>query len=669
MTKGQAVTPSTWVLVCTHPDYQESSLDFAELGVGAGEAPPSGAKIHNWLGGFSGRPGLLNDLMPAITVSYRDRPLISCQNLKGALRAFWRFLDTYEEWQRDNGRPIPRIDRLHHISGAILDLFSQPGPENRWKQANDTRAAQLRALILDAVHLHGLPELNMSTLARRRGSPRDTPTDEEGLSLIRYLRGEVAGIFRRWQRADALAATGRDLITLLAGRSGRVPRELAATEADAHATYRALIQRVGHPLPHVKQLLHALQLGTEGNHQIPMWWPRYSGLNLPPGRSEGDRVSWMDCSSGLYPNSADIATCVLLCLARSAWNPSTLLNLDIEDWHATYDKDHAWIYAPKDRVRGVLQHTISSTHHPTNIYHIIRRLIQRNDSLRHWVRGNKDSVLQPEIALRTPWLGTSNKPADLLFVADPRRATTLNNWLTRHITNHNEWPGRKTNVRAMTCGDFRDIAAAIMYRESRYSTWTLMLMLGHKNMSTTRIYGYRHSTRQESHKLVAQVLDNTLQQIGDTRSWDSVLTRAKIEGVQVTADGVQRLNDYRRSRTYSGAICQRPLEPPISIDPNHPRDGMTPCIQGHLCVARKCPHATVLNDSLSDICKTVAELEWRQAHTGLVRFATGSEERDLHYLQQTIKQWPEQDAERYLLIWRARIERGEHRPLLYGGRH
>ncbi len=94
VTKGQAVTPSTWVLVCTHPDYQESSLDFAELGVGAGEAPPSGAKIHNWLGGFSGRPGLLNDLMPAITVSYRDRPLISCQNLKGALRAFWRFLDT-----------------------------------------------------------------------------------------------------------------------------------------------------------------------------------------------------------------------------------------------------------------------------------------------------------------------------------------------------------------------------------------------------------------------------------------------------------------------------------------------------------------------------------------------------------------------------------------------
>ena len=200
--------------------------------------------------------------------------------------------------------------------------------------------------------------------------------------------------------------------------------------------------------------------------------------------------------------------------------------------------------------------------------------------------------------------------------------------------------------------------------------WVLMVMLGHQNMATTRAYGFRHVSRQESHRLVAKVVDDALQQIETKHAWDPTLTRASVEGIEVTAAGLERLEEHRRQRrTYGGAICTDPCNPPPSIDPTHPRDGRSPCVQGHLCVSRACPRAVVLNDSLTDIAKTVAELEWKRAHTGIVRFAIGSEEQDLAYLQKTLEQWDYKKVEEHLALWRDRIERGEHVPLMFGGQH
>ena len=602
--------------------------------------------------------------MPTITAIWSVRTPPSIATFKGALRAFWRFLDSYEAWMHESGQEVPRVRRLHQITGAILEMLSQPGPDGRWKALTDTRANTFRALIAEAIHQHGIPALHVSALPSRQAIPKETPTEEEGLSLIRHLRGEVSVIFRRWQRADQLARGGRDLVAVYVENGYQMPAGFIAVEADAHATYRALIARTGHVLPKVSDLPFAFAGKT-----VPPWWPTYEGDRIPPNRKPGDRVTWFDCIDGLYPTSQDIATLALLCLARSAWNPATLLNLNIKDWKSTYDQDHAWIFSRKERANGLLQHTISSMSHPTGIYQIITRLLERNAPLRTWLSAHRDSYTKTDIALRSPWFGSSDLPGDLFFVADPRSTAILNRCLVSHIAKHNQDPKGKVHVRHMSSGDFRDVAAAIMFRESRYSMWMLMLLLGHRSMATTRAYGYRHASRQESHRLVAAVVEDSLNQIVQTGSWDPTLTRARMEGVPVTPEALNRLNEYRKNRTYSGAVCTNPFKPPVSIDPTHPNDGQTRCAQGHLCVARACPQSIVLNDSLSDVCKTAAELEWRQSHTGIVRFATGSEQDDLLYLRETMKQWPKEDVDNHLSLWRVRIERGEHKPLLFGGQH
>lgn len=669
MTDGAKTKKEDWVLRCAHPDYPNAERDFSEFVIGAGTEATSPSSRHKWLGPFSGRPGLLYDLFPTMVRRYGDLPPSRLSMLASCMRAFWRFLDKYEAWLQANQQSVPRIDRLHQITGAVLELWWQPGPSAGWDAVPLTMGRTFRALIVDAIYERGLDTPIISVLPGRYVSRKDTPTEDEALSLIRFLRYEVASIFKRWVRADRLALEGRDLIEILHDNGNKWPNDQVATEADAHATYRSLIQRIGNPLPTALDLQIALNPGGSKRRQTPIWWPRYCENESSAGAVQRGTVSWSDCTAGLYPTSQDVSICALLCLARSAWNPATLLSLDVNNWHSQYDDENSWIYAPKMRAGGALQHSVSPIKSSTGMYAILSKLIDRTRSLREWISSHPDSFRQSSLALRSPWIGSSNKPSDFAFVLDPRNSATMNGWLKILIARHNANPSRSAKVRHLTASDFRDIAAAVMYRRSHYSMWVIKLMLGHKDLATTSAYGYRQANRNESHELVAQVFNKTFEQIQHTRTWRASLTRAHVENVEVTSEDMDRLNAYRERRTYSGAICMNPRQPPPSIDPTHPQDGRSRCAQGHLCIARACPQSVVLEDSLSDICKSVVELEWKQRHLGLVRFSVGSEERDLSFLRRTLEQWPMDEVRAHMEMWRSRIANGEHRPLLFAGVH
>ena len=253
-------------------------------------------------------------------------------------------------------------------------------------------------------------------------------------------------------------------------------------------------------------------------------------------------------------------------------------------------------------------------------------------------------------------------------MADREGDQTLNNWLRTCIAEHNRQPGA-IQVRSMTCSDFRDLAAAVMFRDSRYSLFVKQLVLDHTSQRSTIAYGYRHSSRQDSHKKVKAVVEDVLDQSRSSGNWDPVLTRAKIEGVHVASDALNRLVNYRESRTYSGARCSDPVKPPASIDPGNPHDGRTLCAQGHLCVARNCPNGVVLKDSLDAICRSVAEFEWRQGKVGAVRWENSSASGDLGSLRKALTSWPENEVRSRIEQWRLLILTGKHVPLQFGGKH
>ncbi len=656
-TKGD--TSHEWIITSLHPDYRGMQIDVSDLALGKLESDN-----HKWAGPYTGRPGLLRDLLPAIRVSHSHlTPYRITAVCNGAVRAFWRYLDRYEEWREKNGVQL-RIDSLAQLAASVVEPWALPGPSGAWKPAHPTYQSEIRRLIVGAVELAGGRSMLFAPLAQRKATPKDTATEEEGLRIIRHLRQEVSKIFAEWRRADVLAKQGRDLLDIATANGGTLPKGFETTEADAHATFRAFVKRVGSPTASVRDF-NKFTINPE-RKSLPLWWPRHAISCDVRGTKRGGIVSWNECQSGAYPTTVEVTTIALLALARTGWNPSTLLALDYENWCAAYDEDHYWLHAVKERSGGARQYSISRRHQVTGTYQIVTRLIARGLPLRQAALSDPSRLGLLQSELSSPWLGL-NQTFNRLFVANAEKSGSLSRAMAIHVENVNKKLSDEERVRAVTPSDFRDIAAAVMYRDSRYNAWILMVMLGHKNISTTRAYGFRHSARQESHTQVASVVSDVFEQVRHSKKWDPALTRAKIEGITVSDDALARLDDYREVRTYAGALCRNPYEPPSSIDPSHPKDGAARCIQGHLCVARACPNAIVLNDSLSDICKMLAELEAKRLMLGVVRFATGSEQADMEYLRRTLEQWPEESVQQNLAYWRSRISEGTHYPLMFAG--
>jgi len=624
---------------------------------------------YKWGGGFRGRPGLLEDLIPTIRAKHaKDNPNFF-QGTLLHMRTLFRFLDAYERVLDGKGVEYQSVERLHQLTGAHLDMMSKPGPDEAWVAAGYSQARGARTLILDAIHNHDLPDVHASTLLRWSRLKRvDPPTQEEVASLIRFLRSEVLAIFVRWRRADRLASAGRNLLDVAKRRDGAFVSDIPPpTEADAHATYRALIERTGHPFPNSSMLRQAM--GHDVAHaRLPRWWPHYTDGDAMEGRRSGDLVTFEDLAMGLYPNASDVNLCSLLCLGRSAWNPSTLFSIDVNNWHSQYDEEATWVFAPKGRSSGAYQYTVSRTGERTSVFAVISALIERTAALRTWLSSNRTAHPTPDIALRSPWFGVIGSRS-LLFVVEPGVQHHLNRHLKNAIARHNESPSSKMQVRSMSSGDFRDVAAAWVYRNSRYSMWVTMILLGHKHPSTTRIYLDTRAARQESHLLVKSVMDDVFEQIDTTQHWDPTFTRAKVEGVEMPPAAVARLHAYRSQRTYDGSICSDPFHPPRHIDPTHPHDGKKRCIQGHRCVASKCPRAKVFRESLPWLARRTAELEWNEQRLGTVRFSSSTDAQDLIELRKTLEQWPIAEVEKELDQWRAKLRDGTHRPLRLAGQH
>ncbi len=650
-----------WIVRCVHKDYFGQTVDFGELSQGAPES--KAGRSHLWRGGFSGRPELAEELIEAIRLHCATGTMPYIHRVLHSMRTFYRFLDSYEKVVNAEAAEPARIVHLHQVSGALIELASQPGPGGAWRPCNSSVMSAIRAVISRAVDHHELPDLSWGSIRRPRPTPRDTPTEEEGLAIIRFLRTKVLGMLRRWQRADLLASQGRDLSLLFNEGGHTACRQAKPNEADAHATFRALMRTTDNPLPLATDFYAAFRSGGV----FPAWWPRHPPTWdtewMPPFHA------WSELAQGVYPSSEDVATCALLCLARSAWNPSTLLSLDIDDWFSNFDSENAWVFASKDRSRGSLQYTISPRAHQSGVYRIVSTLIDRTKPLRGLLWADSALSKRAEIGKRSPWIGLSMKPAETLYVADPREIRTLNNWLKRLVEECNKNLGPEAQVRHITASDFRDIAAASTFRRSNYSMLMLMVLLGHKTISSGRSYGMKKSSREESHGLVIKVVQDIFEQSRANQAWDPTLTRAAVEGVDASEEARKRLDDYRAMRTYSGAVCTDPFHPPVEIDPNHLGDGRSLCVQGHMCIAKACPRATVLNDSLDDICKTIAELEWRELNTPAVRFQISSAVSDLETLRLTAQQWPAAEVEARRSHWRRLIDDGSHRPLLWAGQH
>lgn len=630
-----------------HPDHEGAQpIDFSEFWEGAPEEL-SGNGNNAWGGAFRGRPRLADELWPHVQASSAYMRPEGIRGRRSQLRCLFRFLDGYEQLFGDD------IDSLSDVKDVHGILWQKPPNDAAWAPVYGNVYSEVKRIISLAKADSGAPFWWPSS-GRATLRP-DSPDARHVRALLHGLKREAQDIFTRWRRADEAAAIGNCLL----GVAGRRRRGTPVSDADCHRTYRDLIVATGEPLPSQRQLAEAL-----GFKNIPDWWP----------------VTFKDLIAGLYPTSADLAIFAALFMARSGWNPSTVLALDVtdDDWaiqHGSEQNPLRWIQSFKVR-SNAWQDTLSPERLTTGCYNIVKRLIERTSVLRAAIDKDPARCRLPAIALRSPWLGATAGDDSVFVLTRPETINITLRAIVKCVNDRNaEIAGRShssgdpssaafvipSNFKS---SDFRDGFAAFVFQNSRYSWALTQWALNHKYPSTTRRYLRSRAWQSHTREALRRFGTILLDEIEVHRRVDPTVLRALASGHEVSHAQLAFLDQYR-SRSYVGMACADPRMPDPHIDPTHPKDGKALCINGHRCAS--CSQGVVLNDSLPHLAKRVAELEWLKRHANLTEWSDSSHEADLLVLKATLSQWPTSEADQHITHWAAEIENGRHRVLRFAG--
>lgn len=658
------------VIFCSHPDYPKYSKDFSELWIGATDEKPGAS---DWKGGFRGRPALAQELWPDLQDALHGKKPKAFNSAISALRNFWRFLEAYE------CRGFAPIVEVADITSGLAVLWLNPIDEG-WNPCNSSsNFDQVGRLVRRARERLQLQNAWVWISFPRNRTPvaKDLPSDAQVRASMVLLKQTAYAIYRRWEHADAMAATGRNLLDVPRNMrsSNAVPGRIRkafdfdTTEADAHATFRAMIVKSGNPLPSRREFFKSL--GLQGD-DYPRWWPKHD-KNHP---SSGQVVRYETLIAGLYPTQDDIDCLSLLCMARSGWNPATVYAIDIStsNWATVHGEAGSplWlIQAFKERAKA-WQWTLSPERLSTGFHFIVSALIRRTLPLRTLIEHNRNLCNTPSIAFRSPWVSVTR------CSESEQRVTTRNEtnaggcllYWKQLVREYNECaaPGKLITA-SISPSDWRDIYASRVFQDSRYSWVLVQWALGHKHMASTRHYLRRLLWRRYSEKKLHDLQILLIDGIEAHARVDATILRAQIDlGCDPSSADLARLETHRRvvrerELSYSGYGCLDRYHPPKEIDPSNPHDGSSPCGRGDRCPS--CPLAQAID--ARHMAKRLAELSWLSRQVNATIWLESHYAADLEVLRSDLKQWPAEEINGLVSYWESEIQAGRHKVIRFGG--
>lgn len=674
MADGIDQLPVDRTIPCSHPSHAGYEKDFSEFWTGAPDSKlTSRGDKKKWNGGFRGRPALADALWPELRNYLIGKKPSIFNNAISALRAFWRFLDDYEQYGTE------RISQLSDISTSLSILWLNPIDE-MWsehsRQAHEligilVRSARHREKMQSAWAWHPYPRAEAT-------ASKELPTEGQVRSAMHLLKQNAYEIYARWKRADALAETGRNLLTISRNRQGdrnqkgqlKSAFDFELTEADAHATYRAYIASSGHPLPSMADLFVALGLNGK---DYPPWWPTYSQHHPLAGQV----VRWQAIVAGLYPTSDDIDCLSQLCMARSGWNPSTVfeLNTSTDEWAHPHGEAGSplWLIESLKNRSNTWQWTISPQRLSTGFHHIVKTLIARTQPLKDLSARDASCCSHQDLISRSCWIyaGLTNAGHARVSVRSDHNGTIGSQYWKRLVREHNRVANPDKQIpETITPSDWRDIYASYVFKDSRYSWVLVQWALGHKHMSTTRHYLRRMLWRRYSEKKLAELQIVLIDGIESHGRVDATILRAKVDlGLEPSDSDIARLEAHRRivherELSYAGYGCADRLHPPQEIDPGNPSDGTMPCRRGDRCPL--CPQGLAI-DALH-MCKSVAELRWLKRNVSATVWLESDYAARLDVLEVDLRQWPADEVNRHVTHWEGEIDAGRVKVIRFGSK-
>jgi hypothetical protein len=593
---------------------------------------------------FSGRPGLIAQIAPVIREILEHKSSATVCGYISSLRYWWQLFDAVETAATKAGALTLRLDT---VSG-ITELHRQHAFDNGMERV--IFGNFLRILNL-ARTVHKLPQLYWSE-PEKRGCRQHLPPQWQ-IDKIRFaLKRGWFDAHARWERAEQLL------------KESDPQTEEEELLFKNYKLFQSTASDIGNLVPTLDELLKGRS---------------YHSFNR-------DGYSITDMMRGFYPDATDIRMAFHLCLASTGWNPSVLLSLDVtKNFIEAHPKDPTRYLMRGYKARGdTEQITEGLFKSQGSAGVIVKNLIERTAPLRAQlnkelaslkeeyktlqvqgaIRSELDhkrkEIINFEQGVRSPWLYLAKKVLWLdsrSFSKKSGSSTPFLSQLTEEI-NKKQLPNKQ--ILLLKAGDFRDAFAGYAYRVSGGMVLYVMKMLGHKSPRTTQIYLNNTLLNHESGRLYMAFSDALWSEIKVYGRVDPTIIAKWARDGSVSDGERGRLDDYRSlRRSRIGVGCKDPANPPKRIAPNFEADGkkMCPVQRCTLCIE----HAVIFPDSLSGLCKRLAELRFIQSGMSIVAFLESSFGEEITNTELALGGFDVQSTQDLLANWEQRIAMGEHR--------
>lgn len=514
-----------------------------------------------WNGGYSGRPWLICQLLPALKANLLGISSDTVRYRISALRMWWRLFDRVEKAAEQAGETDVRLEDVRQLTRVYRDYACQNGMyRTTFNFFTAIADASLKEL--------GAPKLYWDSPVDPKAN-RHLPPEIETAVLRIALKQAWQAVRRRWSLMDRL----QDANT--------VPITEEENNFFKHWRYFNKMQRKYNvALPTTEQLI--------GKHG----WNRFK-------KSKGLSISTL--RETVFPSMWDAHTAFHMCLANTGWNPAVLAMLDVK-FEESFLRNH-----PQDESRYILVGTKArafgreqyvgglwkTTWGPGPIIRDwLKRVVPLRKQLKDMLLFEQDRygamlesgapydelVKQHKViqrldrGTRSVWLFVG-KTGYIGWVESTIERHYLNgedvsylDYLTCKINEEREARGEFL-ISSVKASDFRDIFAMYIWRQSGSNILVLMRLLHHAQLKTTQRYVDNNILNTERDHKIRTFVEDLFSELGQGRLDITILAHRQQFG-SVTPEMEKRLHDYRaleRSRLSFG--CKSPHNPQVLYSP------------------------------------------------------------------------------------------------------
>lgn len=649
-----------WTLHATKP----CLVDLTDFEVGQ-DKPKKPGMEDRWLGGYSGRPSLIHELLPAIKEKLMWATEKTCRGCIADLKSWWRLFDEMEEVPTHHTAlaPTRSVKDLTHLHQQMAVQRFSPGTFSAFRSVADMTR---RAIGMRPLAWNGPESLKPS---------RDIPTRAQSRALFTHIKRAWFEAIDRWNLVDDMLAKRR-------------------TPTNEEQVGWLLNARYIHPLIGIEdfpttETLKKLWKQDTGRSENTMW-------------RDGLAIDTM--FAAFFPTAFEIRMGFHLALIGGGWNVQTLLDLrvnatapisDCMPFLRNHPQDPTRYVMTGYKERGASDHSMhgdwKSDRSPGQI---IRTIVERTWPLRQetvrllriaeqklselvaaraevaLVTKARLAVLELQRKSRSVWLYRTRSGIQALNEESYDKFERNTPILRIVIARINERRTANEDLIPRVCAsDFRDIFAEYVYRISGGSVLAVQKALGHRSPFTTAKYLDNKIINADSARTFVTYTDEMWAMCITSGRLDHTTLRQIVEREHITPAQRLRLTEYRKLKmSRLGIGCKDPSRPPTWLDPQFKPDGRT------LCASHRCTlcleNAVIAPEALEGLAMRLAELQHIRSRIPIEHFCRGGEvswQTELQNTETALLGFEATSVQATLAKWSRRIEEGEHRVPEFNG--